>query len=349
MPFPMRTSVLLFAATCSIATLHAQYSGPESVEFDPIGDRYFVSNTQSSSIKVRSQAGVVTDFATSLPTAPYGLEIMGTTLYAAMGGSVRGYDLATGDEVFVRNLSASFLNGITTDGTYLYLTDFSATRIYKVDVAGNSHTTLVANTAGTPNGIVYDAVGDRLVVAFWGSNAPVKSFDRETGAATTLVTTALGSIDGITIDCFGNFLLASWSPDRITRYDPAFALPAENMNVPDLNNPADIDFDIPNGRICIPNSGSNTVQLFEINCTTGIAEEAVGEAFRVVPNPGMDMVRLEPALTKAEPYILLDARGLLIGGGTLHANSWLDISDLRPGMYIIHLTRSDRKVRLVKE
>ena len=44
----------------------AQYSGPESVEYDAAGDRYLVSNTGSSSIKQRDQLGTVTNFATGL-------------------------------------------------------------------------------------------------------------------------------------------------------------------------------------------------------------------------------------------------------------------------------------------
>ena len=69
---------------------HAQYQGPESVEYDPVGDRYFVSNTQSNTIKVRDQAGVVTDFVSGMASAPYGLEILGDVLYACTGGGVRG-------------------------------------------------------------------------------------------------------------------------------------------------------------------------------------------------------------------------------------------------------------------
>ncbi|HMC96352.1 MAG TPA: SMP-30/gluconolactonase/LRE family protein, partial [Flavobacteriales bacterium] len=234
---------LLFPLLLTCCTGNAQYSGPESVEYDAVGDRYFVSNTGSSLIKVRSQAGVVTDFVSVSP-APYGLEIKGDTLFACSGGSVKGYLLSNATQVFNLNVGGTFLNGITTDGTHLYTTDFNAFKIYKVDPNAGTFTTLVASTGGTPNGIVWDAAGDRLVTVFWGSNAPIKAYDRNTGASTTLVAgTGVTNIDGVTIDCLGNFYAASWSPNRITRFEPTFTQAGVDVGVPGLSHPADMDFD----------------------------------------------------------------------------------------------------------
>lgn len=344
---------LILAMVFTSFHLVAQYSGPESVEYDPIGDRYFVSNTQSRIIKVRTQDGTVNDFSAVLPNAPYGLEIMGDVLYACAGNGVRGFSLATGQQVYQRDLGASFPNGITTDGEFLYVTDFSSNprRVLKVDPIGNSHTTLVPNAGGQPNGIVWDPVGDRLVVVFWGSNAPIKSYDRNTGAETVLVAnTGVGNIDGVTIDCDGNFLIASWSPARISRFPPTFDQAGVNINVPGLSNPADIDFDHTNLRVCIPNSGNNTVTLFDYTClTSGMEEERATPSLRAVPNPTGDRLRLDPPLTDTQPYILLDVRGLLVGGGTLRPGAELDLSTLPAGVYLIHLTALDRRVRVVKE
>ena len=339
---------LAFTGSLLCVATMAQYSGPESVEYDPVGDRYFVSNTGSGVIKVRTQGGAVSDFVSVSP-APYGLEIMGDTLFACSGGSVKGYLLSTAAQVFNRDLGGSFCNGITTDGRFLYVTDFSATRIFKVDVANNAHTTLVTNTVGTPNGIVWDAVAERLVVVYWGTNAPVKAFDRTTGASTTLIAnTGLSNIDGVTIDCAGRFLLASWSPDRITRYDADLVGPGVDLMVPGLNNPADIDFDLVNDRICIPNSGSNTVTLFDVDCSTGV-KELSEVAMKAIPNPATDILRFEPATDRPERYMVLDGRGLLIAGGVLSAGAQLDISALAAGIYTIQFTRTGGSVRVVKQ
>lgn len=333
---------------CAIAApMLAQYNGPESVEYDAANDRYLVSNTGSGQIRQRSQAGVVTDFATVSP-APYGLEIMGPLLWACSGGTLKAYELTTGALVTTIPVGGTFLNGLTTDGTHLYATDFTAKRIYKV-TPPSTVATLVANTVFTPNGIVYDPVGDRLVVVAWGSNAAITAVDKSTGAMSTLTATGLTNIDGITIDCLGRFLVASWSPDRITRYEPTFTQPGVDLQVPGLNNPADIDFDAVNNRVCIPNSGSNTVTLFDIDCTTGALDASVPEALRAVPNPTLGLVRIEPPLARDEAYILLDARGLLVGGGTLRQGALLDIGRLSKGLYTIELTRTGQRLRVLKE
>jgi hypothetical protein len=119
--------------------------------------------------------------------------------------------------------------------------------------------------------------------------------------------------------------------------------------VPGLNNPADLDFDAVNDVLCIPNSGANTVTFFDIDCSTGISAEGPWTVLRAIPNPVGDVLQLEPPLTKAEPYILLDARGLLIGGGTLAARAMLDVSALRPGIYSIQFTRTRSVVRFVRQ
>lgn len=350
---PIRRATLFVMVHCTTFSLVAQYNGPESIEYDPVGDRYFISNTQTRIIKVRDQVGTVSDFSAVLPNAPYGLEIMGEVLYACTGNGVRGFSLATGLQVYQRDLGATFPNGITTDGDFLYVTDFSSNprRVIKVDPVLDSHGTLVPNTGGQPNGIVWDAIGDRLVVVFWGNNAPIKAYDRNTGDETVLVANSgVGSIDGVTIDCDGNFLIASWSPARISRFTPDFSQTGTNLNVPGLSNPADIDFDHTNQRLCIPNSGNNTVTLFDQPCLTSGMEEMVDTTpLRAVPNPTGDRLRLDPPLEGMQPYILLDARGLLVGGGTLRAGAELDLSALSPGIYIIHLTLADRRVRVVKE
>lgn len=326
----------------------AQYSGPESVEYDPQNDRYYVSNTGSQLIRQRDQSGTVTTLV-NVGDSPYGLELLHDTLFACVGGAIKGYSTSDGALLFNLDLGAGFLNGITTDGVHLYTTDFSGARIYKVDVASATATTLVSNTSGTPNGIVWDQVGERLVVVFWGNNAPIKSFDRVTGAAQTLVSnTGLGNIDGITMDCLGNFLVASWSPDRITRYEPSFTASGTDLGLTGLNNPADIDFDEVNHRICIPNTATNTVMLAEVDCSTWI-DEPNTYSTHVVPNPTTGLVRFDPPFTTTEPYLVIDGKGLLQATGTLRANAVMDLGGLPAGLYTIVFTRHARQVRVVKQ
>lgn len=342
------TPFAAFLLIGSIGTLRAQYNGPESVEYDPVGDRYFVSNTGSQLIRSRDQAGAVSTFV-SVGAAPYGLELLDGVLYACVGGGIKGYSTLDGTLEFELGLGGSFLNGLTTDGEYLYATDFGTSRIYKVDVQAGSSEVLVGNTNGTPNGIVWDPQAERLVVVFWGNNAPIKAFDRVSGTAQTLVAnTGLGNIDGITMDCTGGFLVASWSPDRITRFEPTFSSAGVDLGITGLNNPADIDFDDVNDRVCIPNAAANSVTLAEVDCATRIAEQRTYTT-HVLPNPTAGLVHFDPPFKVAEPFMVLDARGLLQAHGTLRANALLDLGDMPAGIYTILFTRRAEQVRVVKE
>ncbi len=339
--------VLAAWSLCPSLALKAQYSGPESVEYDPVYDRYLVSNTGSSSILQRDLLGTVTSFLTALPDAPYGLEVKGDTLFACMGSGVKGYLLANGQQVFDLDLGASFPNGITTDGTYLYVTDFGGGVVYRVDVAAGTFISWLT-TGGQPNGIVYDAFEDRLLVVFWGGNAAIKAYDRATSNLEASLNTGLTNIDGVAVDCLGLVYVASWSPDQVTLIDP-FLSGVTGAWITGLNNPADIDFDEVHGRLCIPNSGSNTVTLSALQeCSVGIPEDKGYTTITAIPNPTDGLVRLDLRIDRPEPFLVYDSRLLMIASGTYTPNGAIDLSPLPTGAYIIELVRLKRKVRVVK-
>ena len=329
-------------------SLSAQYSGPESVEYDAVGDRYFVSNTNNGKIRQRDQAGTVTDFVTVSP-APYGIEIMDTVLYACSGGTVKGYGLLAGAQVFTLNLGGNFLNGITTDGTYLYVTDFGNDEILKVDVANNSFSLLAGPTSFTPNGIVYDPVGDRLVVVAWGGSAPITQVDKNSGALTPLTTTSLSNIDGITIDCLGRFITANWGNDQLTVFEPNFLSPGVNLGATGLANPADLDFDEVHGRVCVPNTGNNSVTLFEVvACVTGVQDQAVEGRAIAFPNPTDGLLFLVIPEGMDRRFNLSDAAGRVIATGTVPANDRIDLSGYASGSYVLSFPATGRSVPVLR-
>lgn len=330
-------------------TANAQYNGPESVEHDAEGERYFVSNTGSSSIKQRAYDGTVTAFASNLPTAPYGIELKGDTLFACMSGSIRGYSTVDGVEVFNLNVGGSFLNGITTDGAFLYATDFTAKKIFKVNVEQLTYSTLVTNTVNTPNGIVWDAATDRLWVVGWGSNAKIKSYDRNSGAELSSYTTSVGNIDGVTLDCQGRIIVSSWTPARLTRYENTFTqAPVVLLNT-GLDNPADLDYDTVHDRVCVPNSGSNTVSLVDVvDCTTAIPEVPSYGTFTVWPNPTNGLLKLGLELPHSEPFLVYNVRGALVASGMLSPNGLLDITDLASGTYVVDVPALRKKATIVR-
>jgi sugar lactone lactonase YvrE len=286
---------------------------------------------------------------TGLPDAPYGLEIKGDTLFANVGGSVMGFLLSTAEEVFNLNVGGSFLNGLATDGHFLYTSDFSTKKIFKVDPNAGTFTTLVANTTQTPNGLVYDASLGRLWLACWGSGARIKGYDPISGAQVSTYTTALGNIDGITLDCQGRLLVASWSPNQITRFENTFTQPAVVLVSIGLNQPADIDYDEVNNRVCIPNAGNNTVVLEDDgSCITNVPEQPGYRTINAIPNPTDGVVRIDMDMEEPQPFMVFNQRGLLVASGTLRPRAMLDVRTLAAGIYMIDLPRIKRFVRVVK-
>ncbi len=256
------------------------YSGPESVEYHPRLDRHLVSNTNAGNILSRAADGTLSVF-TADPGGPYGIELLAGTLFVLDSGQVKGYDIDSAAPVMSFPIpGAAFLNGITSNGVdTLYVSDFSARRIHSINVAN-----LAAPVLGTPvvvgpqpNGLVFDAANDRLLIATWGSNADVLSLDLGTPGASPvdLINTALTSFDGIALDCNGAIIVSAWnacgaggSPNGcLRRFDPPFTLGSvPQVLANNLGNPADIDFSMVRGHIAVPESSGNRVTLVDTAC-----------------------------------------------------------------------------------
>jgi len=277
----MITPYRRLAALALLAALPAAaqtYNGPESVEAHPRLKRLLVSNTGGGNVLARAEDGTLSVF-TSDPSSPYGIELLAGTLFVLDSGRVKGYDIDSAAPVMNLPLTgAAFLNGITSNGLdTLYVSDFNGRRIYQVGVGDPGAPTQVELTStgtATPNGVVYDRDGNRLLIATWGSNAKVLSLDLGTPGATpqTLIQTTLGNIDGIVLDCRGTLFVAAWSGcgtagGCLRRFDPPFAIDSPAVVVANgLANPADIDYDMRTAEITVPESGGARVSLHPSSC-----------------------------------------------------------------------------------
>jgi len=258
--------------------LAQMYAGPESVEYHPRLNRHLVSNTSGGAILARAADGTLSVF-TDDPAASYGIELLAGTLFVLDSGHVKGFDIDSAAPVMDLALTgAAFLNGITSNGVdTLYVSDFSGKKIYTVhvgDLAAPTQDTPVSTGTATPNGMVYDRVANRLLIATWGANAKVLSLDLVMPGATpvALINTTLGNIDGIALDCTGAIVVAPWSGCGVgggclRRFDPPFTLTSPPLVVTNaLSNPADIDYNVVSGQIAVPESGANRVTLVDTTC-----------------------------------------------------------------------------------
>lgn len=341
----MKKIYFAFLVATSFATLHAQtFNSPESVEYDNANSRWIVGQNGSGALHVYSPAsGTLTPFtSTLLSSGPHGIEIMGDTLYACDGASIKGFDLSTGVQVVNMNLGATFLNGLTSDGSqYLFATDFSAKKIYRVCPSAGTFNVMVTTTY-TPNGIIYDGPNNRCVFVNWGTNARVQAMSLADSSVTTLYTTTTSNIDGITRDAAGYWYITTWGGNALRRFDPAFsAAPTSVMT--GLFSPADIDINAAGDSIGIPNSGnSGNNVVFYTNITTTIQEPSL-VATTVFPVPSTGDVNVNFASpvnnVNAELY---DMTGKLLSSEKYSGTQYVvQRNGLSAGNYIIVFRTDD--------
>jgi hypothetical protein len=283
-----------FLFILSAQNLSAQgFSKPESVDCDTLTNTWYVGNVTTHEILKGSPGGPWVSFASNINNGPYGIEVVGNRLYACNGGQIRGYQLSDGAQVFSINTGATFLNGITHDSAgFLYATDFSAKKIYKIDPAAADSWVFVGATAVTPNGIIFDQMENRLVFVSWGSNAKIMGVSLLDSAVTTLKTTSFSNIDGIASDRLGRFYVAHWGGNAVHRYDHDFSTAAVSITT-GLSSPADIYYNVKTDTLAIPNSGNNTVKFIGLAPLSAIEEQTEPQHFKVFPNPAKGFFQVE--------------------------------------------------------
>ena len=347
---------LILAMMSFVFTEAQTLQNVESVEYDEVGNRFFVSN--SNNIIARNNDASLSFFGEGAATA--GMEVMGNTLFAVDGGTIKGYDLTTGVEVMSVALpGAVFLNGMTNDGSEnLYVTDFSLKKIYKVHVADFSTPSaevILEDTESTPNGIIYDEENNRLIFVTWGNNATIKAMDLSNNTLSTLTTTPYGNIDGIDEDNEGNYYISYWSSGtHISKYDANFADPPQTITVSGLSSPADICYAKAIDTLAIPHSG-NKLTFIDFNEVTSVKEPFLAENLRlqVYPNPMQENSRIQFYLeTPSEVSLrLYDEKSQLLAvlmeGKQVNGQHQILLQDLGlpKGILFLHLAiASDTKV-----
>ena len=323
------------------------YSGPESAEFDYVNRRWLIGNTSSHQILSRDSLGNLSVLVNSTTSGPYGIEIVGDTVFCCSGGSIKGYLLSDGTPVYSLNVGGSFLNGLTHDNAgNLFATDFSTKSIIRVHIASQTFAPVATSLPNTPNGIVFDEYNNRCVFVNWGSSAPIRAIDLATYTVTTVVTTTLGSCDGITRDAIGRYYVSNWSGQSIVRFDSAFAAPPATV-VSGLSNPADIFYNVVDDTLAIPNAGNNTVTFYGFPSAVDVQQLVSVEPVLVYPNPvdqraSLRMINL-PSGCRVSMHAV-DGRELFIWPASDMRTFDLAPALPVPGIYLIRIVRDEKLV-----
>lgn len=262
---------------------------PESVRYDADQDVFFVSNikgmpsakdnngyiakvnaamTDSMSVFIRGGQGGVT------LNAPKGMAIVGDTLWVADIDVVRGFNRKTGAPVATISFARwnpRFLNDVAAspDGE-LYITDTSiqitgsGTRYFGQDhlfaVKNRQPRVLLEGQAklAQPNGVVWDAANNRLLLAPFGG----QSVTYITPANTQPIPIAggMGGYDGIEVLPDGRVLVSSWQDSTIN----VVAEGALKKVITQVDSPADIGVDTKRMVLAVPRFTLNRVEYYHI-------------------------------------------------------------------------------------
>ncbi len=242
------------------------FSSPESVKYDAIHQRYIVSNTNSNNLQQHIPGSAPTLFKSGV-TSPFGNTIVGDTVFVcAQNGYIKSYNLTTAALVGNVNLGATFLNGICSDNSgNIFASDFSGKKVYRYNIATQQFNVFCSTGTKTPNGIVFDAINNRLVVATWNANASILGISLIDSTVTTLKTTTITSFDGIAMDEDGNFYGSAWmnNAQGIYFFDAAFAnAPLKIISFANGTNAADIYYNMLSDTLAVPSTGNSTVTYY---------------------------------------------------------------------------------------
>ena len=280
-PMTKKITFLIILILSGFIVQAQSYSNPESAVWNEFNNSWYVSNSNAGQIIRRDASGNLSIFKSGISPSPYGLDIIGNTIYACCGGNVFGYDLSNGSQVFTINTGATFLNGIChNEEGFLFASDFTNKRIYRISPAGNSSNIMASNLVQSPNGMYYDQPNNRIIFVNWGNNAPIKSMNLADSSVTTLVSTNYGNLDGIIRDNAGRYYVSSWGVSGIVKYDADFQNP--EVVFTGMSQPADIGYSSFTDTLAVPATGNDNVLFFDLNSEIIIPCEDV--PFEIIEN-----------------------------------------------------------------
>lgn len=262
---------------------------PESVKWDSVQDVYFVANINGSPLakdnngfisRVRPDGSIESlKFIEGgkpgvMLNAPKGMGISGDTLWVTDIDAVRAFNVKTGAPVMsvdLRRQGAIFLNDLAVgpDGA-LYITDSAIgfdeqgnmthpgiDRIFRI---GERHQVSVAaegDTLQRPNGITWDEVGKRFIVAPFGG-PPVYAW-KQGNVAPSAIARGPGGFDGVEM-VQGRVFISSWTDSTVSAYESG----SQVKVISGVASPADIGYDAKRNRILIPVFNANRMEIWQL-------------------------------------------------------------------------------------
>ncbi len=237
---------------------------PESVVYDSLYNRYLVSNWTNGSIVQIDSNGVQSYFVTGHGSIN-GIHIAENIVFAGCSTRVKGFDLATKNMVMNLPIPGAInYNDITSDNSgNIYITDFNAREIIKVNIESHVYSTFVTGLSLQPNGILFDEPNNRLLLCSFGYSIPILAISLEDSSVSVVANTTLGQCDGFAKDDFGNYYISSWLTSSIYKFDSVFSNPPEVFYT-NSGDPVDISYNSIDDILAVPLMNANAVVFLPV-------------------------------------------------------------------------------------
>jgi sugar lactone lactonase YvrE len=266
------------------------FKTPESVRYDSAGDVFYVSNINGSPV-AKDNNGFISRMKPdgaidSLEliaggrggvtlNAPKGLALIADTLWVADIDAVRAFNVRTGAVVATVDLTpfhAVFLNDICVGGDgALYITDSGmkpsgdatthvagADRIFRIDAAHHATIALASDSLHWPNGITWDASGQRFIVVPFDKVPQILAW-RPGTPQPTIIGYGSGQYDGAQILADRRLIITSWADSTISIRDGNV-----RTAIREIPSPADIGIDTRRMHIAVPLLTKDRVEILTI-------------------------------------------------------------------------------------
>jgi hypothetical protein len=218
---------LLLPAACAAQDL---LRGPQKIVIDVAHDRLLVSNDSTGDIVAIDSTGHQTYFVQGAGFVD-GMEIAGNRVYGVTRARrVKAYDLDSASvAASVAIPGAGYLSSIVADSSgHLFISCPPKDEIYKLRLSDMAFWTFVGgHVTDAPNGMIFQAAANRLVVIEDRANPVVRAVSLADSAVTPLATLTLGGADGIAQDLNGNYYVTGYYLDGVYKYDEDFSQPPQ--------------------------------------------------------------------------------------------------------------------------
>ncbi len=235
-------------------------SNPEHIAYDPLNQRYLVTNYGNGTVVSIDKAGVQQTVLRGL-TECMGIHIQDTVLMVSFGKKIRFFDLNTLRQFREVTLNAStWLDGMITDYQRNAYAVESGGKIFKINLDTFEATTIVSS--GLPQytqDLAFDPVNNRLIVVAWEINSPIKAVNLSNYTVTTIKTTELGNFDGVVRDSLGNLYVSCHRDGgKVYRFDRSFEQ-APSVVGTGMITPAGLCLNEQDNILAVPNFDGNSV------------------------------------------------------------------------------------------